>query len=147
MTSELSHGSPSWNCTLDLKSDIHVLQVLHINLQHFYPLKPAFFFLRSHLCPLSLNTAPSQVLFISFHEYLWNLFFLHFTAVRKKPYSKLLFLKKKAPHLPSCSPFCLSLIHFPHKQILLKHRLDHVTHPLKVFSRGLSIFSRKMQNS
>lgn len=97
----------------------------------FIHLNQLFFFLRSHLCPLCLNTAPSQVLFISFHEYLWNLFFLHSTAVRKKPYSKLLFLKKKAPHLPSCSPFCLSLIHLPHKPILLKHRLDHVTHPLK----------------
>lgn len=114
---------------------MHALQVVRINLQHFYSLKLSFFPLqRSHLCPLSLsNTAPSQVLFILFHEYLWNLsFFLHYTAIRKKKtYSKLLFLKKKAPHLPSCSPFCLSLIHFPHKQILLKHRLDHVTIPLK----------------
>ena len=105
-----------------------------INLQHFYPLKPSFFFFfKGVIFVLSLQILPLPK-FYSF--YFMNISGISFSSTpwqyeKKKTYSKLLFLKKKAPNLPSCSSFCLSLIHFPHKQILLKHRLDHVTHPLK----------------
>ena len=106
-----------------------------INLQHFYPLKPSFFFFLKESSLSSLfKYCPflSSIHFISWIS-LESLFPpLHGNKKKKTTtYSKLLFLKKKAPNLPSCSSFCLSLIHFPHKQILLKHRLDHVTHPLK----------------
>ena len=99
-----------------------------IHLNHlFFPPKGVIFVLSLQILPLPK--------FYSF--YFMNIsgisFFppLHSNKKKKKTYSELFFLKKKAPHLPSCSPFCFSLIHFPHKQILLKHRLDHVTHPLK----------------
>lgn len=105
-----------------------------INLQHFYPLKPSFFFFKES----SLSSLFKYCLFLSsIHFISWISLESLFPPLhgnkkkKKKTYSKLLFLKKKAPNLPSCSSFCLSLIHFPHKQILLKHRLDHVTHPLK----------------
>ena len=105
-----------------------------INLQHFYPLKPSFFFFfKGVIFVLSLQILPLPK-FYSF--YFMNISGISFSSTpwqyeKKKTNSKILFLKKKAPNLPSCSSFCLSLIYFPHKQILLKHRLDHVTHPLK----------------
>lgn len=97
-----------------------------IHLNHlFFPPKESSLSSLFKYCPFPSSFYFMNISGISFFPPL------HSNKKKKKTYSELFFLKKKAPHLPSCSPFCFSLIHFPHKQILLKHRLDHVTHPLK----------------